>query len=183
MFFDIHEQLPGVDISNSAHFHLPPWHFLKCLPAYSINNRPRRRAAQEHNTTFSSQERGAYLRSSLATNRDISPHDFFISPLCFSHINTHLKLMKPRLTAWNVPYRVKGVGGLELRLLRLPAPEAGRQWISMNESAQLQDVSISQQITRSYILWIVWFLWPETDGGGFLYPCWVWRGEREASIR
>lgn len=99
MFFDIHEQLPGVDISNSAHFHLPPWHFLKCLPAYSFNNRPRRRAAREHNTTFSSQERGAYLRSSLATNRHISLHDCFISPLCFSHINTHLNLMKLRLTA------------------------------------------------------------------------------------
>lgn len=91
MFFDIHEQLPGVDISNSVHFHLPPWHFLKCLPAYSSNNRP---AAQERNTSFRSQERAAYLRSSRATNRDISPHDCFINPLCFPRVNNHLKLMK-----------------------------------------------------------------------------------------
>lgn len=87
--------------------------------------------------------------------------------------------MKLRLTAWNVPYSVKGVGGLEPRSMCLPAPGSGREWISMNESAQLQNVLISEQITSIYILWIVWFLWPETDGGKAFVPLmgmawWAW---------
>lgn len=120
--------------------------------------------------------------ASWATHWDISTHDCFTDPLCFSCVNNHLKLMKLWLIGWNVLHCLGGLGGLALCLPHfLQAADAGHGWISsvMRRSNDRTNYKHLRPLNG-----VVSVTWAKTvGGGGFCSPFWVWRGKREPSTR